>query len=82
MSLGDQKTRRIALRTGVPSPRRFLGRISFVRLLGLVIYCRDGRKWGAGLWNERRPFELSFDDFDETTFEVNNKDALSSLDQV
>jgi hypothetical protein len=48
-------------------PRRYVGRISYLRVLGLVIYKMSGnsgaRKWGAGLWNRQRPYRLSFEFF-------------------
>ena len=56
-------------------PRRHVGRISYLRILGLVVFRLSGssgaRKWGAGFWNRKRPYQLSFDFFHE-------KDTVSS----
>ena len=54
---------RSSLRSQVKPARRYVGRLWYVRVLGLVIYRING-KWGAGFWNHARPFELSFDTFD------------------
>lgn len=54
---------RSSLRSQVKPARRYIGRLWYIRILGLVIYSIDG-KWGAGFWNKDRPFELSFDMFD------------------
>lgn len=54
---------RSSLRAGLTSARKYVGRIFYIRLLGLVIY-RIDRKWGAGFWNEAWPYDLSFDVFD------------------
>lgn len=51
-------------------PRRYIGKVSYLRMLGLVIYKFSGnsgaRKWGAGFWNRARPYRLSFDFFHES----------------
>jgi hypothetical protein len=70
---------RSTMRAGRTSNRRYIGRLSYVRLLGLVIFRLDG-KWGAGFWNRRRPMELSFDVFDRESFRLSHKDARSGLD--
>jgi hypothetical protein len=70
---------RSALHAGGNTPRRYVGRLFYVRLLGLVVYRLDD-KWGAGSWNRTRPFELSFDVFDRENFRVENRHARSSLD--
>ena len=48
-------------------PRRYVGRITFIRVLGFVVFKLTGasgtKKWGAGFWNPRRPYRLSFDEF-------------------
>jgi hypothetical protein len=54
---------RSSLRAPVKPARRYVGRLWYARVLGLVIYRLDG-KWGTGFWNLDRPFELSFDIFD------------------
>lgn len=54
---------RSSLRAQVKPARRYVGRLWYVRILGLVIHSIDGH-WGAGFWNHNRPFELSFDVFD------------------
>jgi hypothetical protein len=50
-------------------PRRYVGLISYLRLLGLVIFRLSGtsgaRKWGVGFWNRKHPYRLSFDLFHE-----------------
>lgn len=69
---------RSSMRTGKDSPRRHIGRLTYVRLLGVVAYRLDG-KWGAGFYNRRRPFELSFDVFDRQNFRLNHKHATSAL---
>ncbi len=56
---------RSSLRGQVKPARRYVGRFSYVRLLGLVVYRIDG-KWGAGTWNRARPLDLSFDMFDRS----------------
>lgn len=56
---------RSSLRSQMKPARRYIGRLWYVRLLGLVVY-RIDRKWGAGVWNRNRPLELSFDMFDRT----------------
>jgi len=56
---------RSSLRSQVKPARRYIGRLWYIRLLGLVVY-RIDRKWGAGVWNRNRPLELSFDMFDRT----------------
>ena len=68
-----------SMRTGVHSPRRYVGRLFYVRLLGLVIYRLDG-KWGAGFWNRSRPFHVRFEDFDREHFHTSHKNAISALD--
>jgi hypothetical protein len=70
---------RSALRAGQGGLRRYIGRLTYVRLLGLVIYRLDD-KWGAGLWNRARPFELSFDVFDRDGFRLEDRHARSGLD--
>lgn len=65
---------RSALRAGQGGIRRYIGRLSYVRLLGLVIYRLDG-KWGAGFWNLTRPYDLSFDVFDRERFHLDHGDA-------
>lgn len=70
---------RSSMRAGSNSIRRYIGRLSYVRLLGLVIYRIDAR-WGAGLWNSKRPFDLSFDDFDRENFRLKHKHARTGLD--
>jgi GNAT superfamily N-acetyltransferase len=52
--------KRSSLRSQVKPARRYVGRVWYMRLLGLVIYRIDG-KWGAGFWSLARPFERSFD---------------------
>lgn len=69
---------RSSMRTGKDSPRRYTGRLTYVRLLGLVVYRLDG-KWGAGFWNRARPFDLLFDVFDRQNFRLNHKHATSAL---
>jgi len=54
---------RSSLRAGGTPGRKYVGRIFYIRLLGLVIY-RIGRKWGAGFWNQQRPYAFSYDMFD------------------
>jgi len=54
---------RSSLRAGSTPARKYVGRIFYIRLLSFVIY-RVDKKWGAGFWNEKRPYELSFDVFD------------------
>jgi len=50
-------------------PRRYVGRITYVRILGLVIFRLSGatgsRKWGAGFWRRKHPYRLSYDFFHE-----------------
>jgi len=75
-----EQLNRSSLRTGKDEPRRYIGRLSYARFLGLTV-CRVNRKWGVGYWNRSHPRELSFDMFDEDTFVFNNKDALSGLDR-
>ncbi len=70
---------RSSMRAGKTSDRRYIGRLTYVRLLGLVVYRLDG-KWGAGFWNRARPFDLSFGVFDRETFRLKHKHARSSLD--
>ena len=67
---------RSALRAGQGGIRRYVGRLSYVRLLGLVVYRLDD-KWGAGFWNRAHPFELSFDMFDRENFHLEHKHARS-----
>jgi hypothetical protein len=71
---------RSSLRTGKTTPRRYLGRLTYVRVLGFTIYRLDG-KWGAGFYGPTRPFELDFDEaFDEANFHLRHKHATTSLD--
>ncbi len=70
---------RSSMRTGRASYRRYIGRLSFLRILGLVIYRIDSQ-WGAGFWSRSRPFELSFDIFDRENFTLIHKDARSALE--
>jgi len=60
-----ERLNRSSLRSQVKPARRYVGRLTYVRLLGLVIYSLDG-KWRAGFWNRHRPFEISFDMFDRS----------------
>ncbi len=71
---------RSSLHSGRDEPRHYVGRIWYLRLLGLVIY-RIDNKWGAGFWHRGRPFDLSFDVFDRESFEVKNKHARSGLER-
>ncbi len=52
-----------SLRSIRNTPRTLIGRVFYVRLLGLVVYCLDGR-WGVGFWNRRHPLELRVEDLD------------------
>ena len=70
---------RSSWRGGSHSVRRYIGRVSYVRLLGLVIYTIDG-KWGAGFWSHARPFELSFDDFIPETFDLHHDNSETRRD--
>ena len=70
---------RSALRAGQGGIRRYIGQLTYWRLLGLVIY-RLNSKWSVGFWNMRRPLDLSFDDFDRENFRLIHKDARSGLD--
>lgn len=70
---------RSSMRSGRTSDRRYIGRLSYLRILGLVIYRIDSH-WGAGFWNQSRPFELSFDIFDRENFHLVHKEARSALD--
>ena len=54
---------RSSLRADVVHPRRYIGRIAYIRLLGFVIY-RTNRGWSAGFWNKSRPRELWLEAFD------------------
>lgn len=51
-------------------PRRYIGRVSYLRILGLVIFRMSGdlgaKKWGVGFWSQKHPYRLSFDFFHET----------------
>jgi hypothetical protein len=70
---------RSSLRTGKATPRRYLGRLTYLRILGFAVYRLDG-KWGCGIYGPRRPFMLDFDRFDEGNFDFHHKHATSSLD--
>ena len=54
---------RSSLQAGSTPARKYVGRVLYVRVFGLVFY-RIDRKWGAGVWNEARPYDLNFDVFD------------------
>jgi len=58
---------------------RHIGRLSYARLLGLVIYNLDG-KWGAGFWNRNQPFVLSIDDSGRENYRLTRQDTRSALD--
>lgn len=51
---------RSSLRAGAGKPRRYLGYLSYVRVLGLVVFHLNGT-WRVGFWNARRPFSLTHD---------------------
>jgi GNAT superfamily N-acetyltransferase len=51
---------RSSIRARGNSVLHHIGRMSYARILGFVVYSLDG-KWGAGLWNHKRPLELSVD---------------------
>lgn len=68
---------RSSIRTTHAGVRRYIGRLSYVRLLGLVIYRLNGR-WGAGFWNRARPYDLSFGDFDRDNFCFAHVDSRSA----
>jgi len=68
-----------SLRTGGVTPRRYLGRLSYLRLLGTVVYRFDG-KWGVGFWNRSQPLNVRFQDLDWNNFQIKHKDAISGLD--
>ena len=55
---------RSSLRAGSSAERRNVGRVFYIRILGLIIH-RVGGKWGAGFWRERRPLPVSSDDLRE-----------------
>jgi len=52
-------------------PWQFVGKIAFLRILGLVVFRVSGPsgtlKWGAGFWTRNRPYRLSFDIFQSKT---------------
>ena len=60
-----ERLNRSSLKSQVKPARRYVGRLTYLRLLGLVIYNLDGN-WGIGFWNRRNPFKLSFDIFDRS----------------
>lgn len=71
---------RSSLRASKATPRRYVGRLSYVRILGFAVY-RLGGKWGAGFYGPKRPLALDFDTaFDGANFHLRHKHATSSLD--
>lgn len=58
-----QLTNHSSLRVRASSARRYVGRIFYIRLLGVVLY-RIQAKWGIGFWNKSRPYCFSFNVFD------------------
>jgi hypothetical protein len=49
-----------SLRASAGKPRQYHGHLSYVRVLGLVVYKLNGR-WGAGFWNKSHPLMLTYD---------------------
>jgi GNAT superfamily N-acetyltransferase len=48
-----------SLKASAHKPRKYHGFLSYVRLLGLIVYKLNG-KWGVGFWNQKRPLALTY----------------------
>jgi hypothetical protein len=48
-----------SLRADAKKTRRYIGHISYVRLLGLVVY-RLNKKWSMGFWSAQRPLKVTY----------------------